>query len=1005
MVIQDVLGDYIQHFVPAMQRLGYQTTLAKGGPEYPHLPEQSMFTHVINGVFGLMHLLSIILREKIPLPHLDEITLRKALALYTIHDVHKIPGFQKIGSSEFAIPLERLRDEYNRLGLKAFADIDEYLMRAVNVSKRSQYQGDILLAEEEGSFLWLLVRIADTIASMVNVHESDTLMNYLKQLAPELGAHYRLYYHEIRDVRGVLTNLIHTVVACRLEQLGLHPLLFFANGTLYLGPKQVGHLERDQFLDDVASEVVKIMAQYGQESEAAVEALRHRKYDFEQYVYAFADVPTLLEIVREETLRSEPDAKVAKKDFDEIAKKRKQSPAGWRDQVEARFRLSLSESETFNKYWSRVRRYLLYVDTLLRDLNPTENQIEWFIRAFDIAPEIAKALREDAELLGKGGVGKYVTIIGYHFLKGRDFSSQPAETLPPEQVLERLHQRVLDEFALVDTLAGRKAVIAGLGFSDDLKTYLDENLRFSFATETNLEDDAFSAYNRLKRQGHSAQICSLCNRYSDHVQELRTGILGDFGRVFSNRVLPRSEAPQGNRLWCAVCHLEFILRKLVGLSLPSGAGHEQASRIYLYVLPTFSFTPNHVYLFESLLAEFRRISSLPIRDYGENAPGVPRFWVEHRTLDPEWLQQIKQVLARQSQWIDQHGGRAYRGERLLTARPALQPNYYLIVWDESGNKLTHTEAWAKATFAALVIATLTSARVFVSEHPFLSATLASELKPTITLSAAPPVIRSVLMSEGEADIEISLYGREKGSQSNLERALDILASLWLVTAEVHAPNRPSKDKQIAERLALTATEPLAGAHFYKEYGRLNDGQSPYPPLRRACEILLDHLGGEMMDLVNQLTQLSLRIRVPKWQTGRGKAHSYELVLRETFDAMRKASVSIPEIRKTALTGTPPSADAIGELKKQTAGTVLKAMERRYQGGDGYFPEPRNLSALVGEFVDVVVDELFIKRARGNFSRFLQMENSLADGLYYATDRYLAEEWAKRQNEKKKEETE
>ena len=99
---------------------------------------------------------------------------------------------------------------------------------------------------------------------------------------------------------------------------------------------------------------------------------------------------------------------------------------------------------------------------------------------------------------------------------------------------------------------------------------------------------------------------------------------------------------------------------------------------------------------------------------------------------------------------------------------------------------------------------------------------------------------------------------------------------------------------------------MAGAAFYKEYGRLNEDQSPFPPLARACEVLLDYFGGEMMDLVKRIAEESFKIRLPFRKYDRGKAHSYELVFREAVDAMRKAFVVIPELKTAALTGEKPS---------------------------------------------------------------------------------------------------
>jgi hypothetical protein len=196
------LNTYVGRFVPAMLRWRYHLILAKGGEEYSHLPEQSLFAHIINGAFGLTMLVRFLIKRRVTPPDLDELTLRKALALYSIHEVHKLSDVEKLDQTEFSIRLDRLREEYERLGLSEFADVDEHLMRAANVHKRSTRQGDLLLSQEDGSLLWLLVRLADTLASVKGPEEAcGSLADYLKRLGPAFAAKsppgkYALYYHQ-----------------------------------------------------------------------------------------------------------------------------------------------------------------------------------------------------------------------------------------------------------------------------------------------------------------------------------------------------------------------------------------------------------------------------------------------------------------------------------------------------------------------------------------------------------------------------------------------------------------------------------------------------------------------------------------------------------------------------------------------------------------------------------------------------------------------------------------
>lgn len=1014
-VVDRVLQEYVDKFVPAMLQWRYHLILVKGGPDYSHLPEQSHFAHIINGVLGLAELVKFLAESQVWVADLNETTFRKALALFTVHEVHKATDYEKIGSTEFSIPLARLKDEYERLSLSDFIDIDEHLMRAANVHKRSTKHGDLLLSDEDdGSLLWLLVRIADNFASVKTPAEAvSSLMSYLKKLGPAFipkspPGQYTLYYHEIKDIRGVLTNTIHQTIARKLvQELGFYPLLYFATGTLYLGPSQIVKFERDSFLDRIARDVLESLSLYRDSKDAILK--REAYFDFETFVYSFASVPSLLELIRDDTTIAKVKVQDIDKDFEGLLGK-KGLPEGWtREGIESRFALSLHESKVFNEHWVRARRYLFYVDKMLRVLAPGQSAIEWFLQNFRVPDKVASHLREVGDLWAKGGPGKYVLPVAYHFLRGESFSTRSAEALPASEVVNRLHEHVLEAIEKLDTVAGRQAAVAQLGFRQDLTTYLNENLHLSFAPSMQLDDDPLVFYMVRKKKGHSDNICSLCNRRSQYVQELRTGILDDFGRIFSNRVLPAQEAPGHNRPWCPICHLEFIFRKLTGLGLPAGAHYKKSYLIFLYVLPTFSFTPEHTRLFSKWLGKLQEASNLPIRDYGQNW-GLPHYWLERGEFDPDWIDQLMSVLERQTERLSKQSGWSY-GERVVTNRMRVQPHYYLIRWEKYASEqesederiATRSEAWAKALFTAAVISGITACKVYVTERPYLPIADPSDLKPTIVLDSPPPLLRAIV--DGKSDF-VTLYGRERGKRSGLERILDLSAALWTVTADVHSRNRSTKDKHIAERLSLCNVDPLAGAHFYKEYSRLNDGESPFSPLDIACEVLIDILGGDLMNLVEEISQQALAIRLPLRSRGRGKVHNYELAFREAVSALRKGFALVPALRHAALTGQAPPSDAIAELKHLASGTLLKAMERRAitKRGEGFInPWSENLNQLTLNLIDTLVDQVYLGRAGGSFARFLQLENSLADGVYYYTDRHLSELWQQYKRESTSEE--
>jgi len=125
--MKDILQEYIDRIIPQMFDVGYHLKLAKGGEAYEHLSEQSLFSHIINGVFGFSNLWRI-LDDKGIFPY-DEEQYRKFLSLYTTHDMHKTEE-EKIGTSEFSVSLTAIEDEVSKLGLSDFADTTSFAHRA-----------------------------------------------------------------------------------------------------------------------------------------------------------------------------------------------------------------------------------------------------------------------------------------------------------------------------------------------------------------------------------------------------------------------------------------------------------------------------------------------------------------------------------------------------------------------------------------------------------------------------------------------------------------------------------------------------------------------------------------------------------------------------------------------------------------------------------------------------------------------------------------------------------
>ena len=105
-----------QSIAASMLNLGYLTRPAKtaGFAGKEHLTDQSMYVHIVNGVFAVTRLLNYL--SNTSSYQLTEAEYRTVLAIYTIHDLHKDPSAECGSRGEFDVTLNAFRKEAEALG-------------------------------------------------------------------------------------------------------------------------------------------------------------------------------------------------------------------------------------------------------------------------------------------------------------------------------------------------------------------------------------------------------------------------------------------------------------------------------------------------------------------------------------------------------------------------------------------------------------------------------------------------------------------------------------------------------------------------------------------------------------------------------------------------------------------------------------------------------------------------------------------------------------------------
>lgn len=1038
-----ILSEYMERYaIPAMLKEGWAFKAAKSyawkrarrGPEY-HV-DQPLRTHILNGAYALTRVLQY-LADKGHYRMREE-QFKRTLVLYTLHDAYKDSTLAKTrrGSSEFDVPLSELEALIERMRLRDFADVTAEDIRAASVSLLSPKVADLSKCTPGTSHLLTFVHLADAFASQQTARDFSTAENRIREIS-QADAHIvrqemrmskrtgitsqasalpelQCYYHELDDYRGLSTLLIHQATEEALKPYGLYPILYFANGILYLGPKD-SEIDTETLRETIATHLFsRIKNEAGDQAyTVADEACQNiQRLKFRKDVFLFGALEQLLQVVQDRSVVKKPAGFLAKIVAKRVEKKKYRDP----DEFYDRFSIPLNADaeEAFAERWNAAYTILMGIENIAEALRPVDDTLEWLCSTFHTPSPVTNAILEHSAALRDGGVADHCAIIAYHWLVSARFSSdnRVALEVPTSDVRQKLSRQALKALTPYDKEERRLAFVnEELGLQGDVADYLHTYLTFSFKQERYLDDNRQAIYERARTRSHKP-TCVICNR--DIPAEMKsnviiTDIAGQQALVFSNKLQPSEEVKSSQMRWCPMCYLEFMLRKLSGQSYPAGSDYTSSYRLHLYVLPDYSFTPQlWEYASRQLLRNFEPkktiVSKLPLRG-SKDDPALPTCWLLRRTVDGEWLEQVCAMFAKQAEYLKtptKEGKARKYGDRLTFSFK--NPNYTLITYDnvvaEKADKSlvpTRVEVWTKALYAATLIHLLTGARVYITDKPYLSITRPEQMKTIIEMEGLHPLLHGLIpMARSDTDemAEVGIRPSESSARlpiAALPTMLDLLAAVWEINAGLHqgkVGERRNLDKQVATILEEINTNYLAGATLYKM--RERDQAAPYAAFTRACrillprqgdianetrsalyaegyELMLDKEGGDLMNLAEKITLSSLQLYRPSTRE-KGRAHRLENLFRTGVEAIKNNA---------------SSSEDEDELIARVAGTVLKRLERVIDGGE-YSPAWKNRTYIEVSrtFATILVKDLFGKVCGRSVTKLTHEENHLADAVYF-----------------------
>ncbi len=715
--------------------------------------DQSLATHLINGLFAGMHLAERLPEHK----RLDETEQRVWALGYTVHDYTKAYS-RKVAAGQ----LPAIRRLVSRLGeLLAFdhfmVNWSEYLDDIVFLAQNTQtVQGanlnlhdyQLRLDKRQRETARMLSSVTDLlvhITSPSDVHYRDVrgrdlAYNLRQKLGMLFGADQapRLGYHKLLEVRGLLSNLLNNAVIDVLRMQGYESFLFFPEGVIYLVSENIeAQVDLAELTEVVWERIAKLLTggrqaraeEEGEEGEEDKEAedeagggLRIRRTkDYMKVPPAFYELlspKTLMEAGRRTAMairNSKATARFGAELADDRGLDTKRLSQKQRGELFAQLgrEWAIEQRLPIDVRVDHLAEYLafLYRRIFFKLFPKLQGVTEMMLDVLGLADEVAPERAERQ----KGG-----TPSGWFYTAAR-YIQRHSELNPEELegVMNRLAARSLqfiDESGLA--LPKENENPTARTFQDYAQRIIeiDGRLVGSSGVATR-ERFAKELEYYIQSKAENKVVCSLCaSPYEANEQDASVVLFKP--QQYSNKSpLDRSRLVRGI---CPICALEMMLRQ-VQQGLPASKTQDKQP-INLYLYPTYFFTAETAQVIKQFANRLQNLSLLRLifshlEQQGfsyQNLFNYEDFIVDDEESSTAYMNAI---------WKAQYSDEDLAALFFITFRPL-------------GKKLTETDTWIVPNLFALALPMLLGIKCVATPSFVPLYGSASDFRETVRLDGA-----------------------------------------------------------------------------------------------------------------------------------------------------------------------------------------------------------------------------------------------------------------------------
>lgn len=651
--------------------------------------DQSLVNHVRNGVAGLARVNEAI--EAVGGYPYNENELRDAVALFTVHDIHKLDkNRDESANTRFDIPKSEIKEYVERFGLLDWAEsLTMTDFHSCAIDHHDSWEANPDQTTHVFDEYRPLIRLADALASSETLEAATDrrIVEAVEHAYPNANADLRR--HGLTEIKGILTNLVNAAVAETLEQSSYERLLIYQDGCVYLTPKAASEPTlNDEFVAETFANLKENIRQshpayqdYGQlEENLTVRSMGFYGINDQDFFYAGAKT-----VLQAAALKGATDA--------DPSSEPTTSMADSMEMVESYLPLEIARTREpvgLARFVYTVKRS--FIDPVITKTEADTSEIAATCDVFGIPEAVEKGLEAATEENSLTAGGKW------------DYSYGIAQALLNEGVVDStaLAERVFDALEELDENWTEIVETEHAGnLRSELTAYLGDVISVNgqpVMSESAELTDSFEEYAGSRR----GKTCVLCNRGT-------TGTKGDMKAPkslttlqagYSNHIAVDSGKPD-ELLACYPCKIELSLRE-------TGSGRREGGRLWFHFVPDYFYTPLSWKQYSSFTANFHNEAKTEL---GRLAEAVLRVGDDgiSQSDDEEVLGSYVAAL------LDTDHGRSM----VETLDQGFDPNsqYGSRTFGYFKPTDNDTEFQFFGVFVALALSAYTGLRVVVSESP------------------------------------------------------------------------------------------------------------------------------------------------------------------------------------------------------------------------------------------------------------------------------------------------